>query len=1129
MKNDNKSFIYGYYLMRFYRKIPNAMKLSFLFLLISMMSFTVSASAQRVSISASNTKMETVLESITRQTGMSVAYSNDVVDLNRLVNVNMNNVEVRKALDKLLDGTSITYEIRNGKIYLYEKRAGNAVPSVNQQQQRITGTIADSKGEPLIGANVLVKGTTIGTVTDLDGKFTIEAPANATLVFSYIGYLSQELRATSAPMKITLKDDSQALEEVVVVGYGVQKKSVVTGAISSVKSEDMMNSTNTRPEQALQGKTSGVQVVSSSGAPGSSVKIRIRGYSSNGNSDPLYIVDGLRTTDISGLEPTNIESMEVLKDGASAAIYGAEGGNGVVLITTKNGSAGKSTVSYDFQYTIQSLGHTPKVMNAKQYMGYMQESGALSTITDPGYDTDWIKESFESAPMQKHNVSISGGNEKTTYLMSLTYLDQQGIVKGDADNYKRYSGMFNGSQKVNNWFKAGSSIQLNRYVRHSFNENDEYRGVLANSILMDPLTPVVYTSASQIPTSVQNGINAGKKYLMDDNGNYYGVSQFVNGETINPFVQMKQAQTTTTNTSFMGNVYADITPFKGFTFTSKLGVNYFQNNVHVYKPQYYYSGEMLNNLASVSEADGTNAYWQWENYATYNKQFGKHNLTLMAGTAASRNDYKTVTASGYPLIKDQESYADLAYISTQANSKVGGTTLTTTKMSYYGRVNYDYNGTYMLEATLRRDAAGLSILPKSQRWGTFPAVSAGWMISNEEFFPKNTPISSLKLRGSWGENGSLSNLSNYSYAATIQSSGSMLNYLAWSMVNSSYGYPQADGTIAQASFPTVLGNYNLTWETSRQLDLGFDLRLFNSRLAVTADYFRKKTVDLITTNTPPIEAGNSASPINGGDVLNKGVDLELSWRDHIGGLQYSISANGSFLKNEVTYLDPSIARISGATVNNQWTATAFEKGYPVWYMRGYKTNGIDPTTGDIKIVDVNGDGSITTSDYTQIGSAIPDFTYGATLNLEYKNFDFTCFIQGEVGNDVLMGMLRTDRATTNKLSLFYTDRWTKDNTNAKRPAANVNQKYWNSDQMVFDGSFLKVKQIQLGYTLPKNLMSKLSMSKTRIYASLDDFFTFTKYPGMDPESASTVNNSIGIDRGFFPISKKVMFGLSVNF
>lgn len=1012
---------------------------------------------------------------------------------------------------------------------LLQNGVQSTASAIVQQSKKIKGTVIDETGLPVIGANVTQKGTSNGTITDINGQFVLNVPEDAVLCISYIGYTSVEIPVKGKEVfNIKLSEDAQAIDEVVVVGYGIQKKSVVTGAISSVKAEDMMNTANTRPEQALQGKTSGVQILSSSGAPGSGIKIRIRGYSSNGNSDPLYIVDGLRTNDISSLEPSNIASMEVLKDGASAAIYGAEGGNGVVLITTKNGKSGKAQVTYDFQYIIQSLGKTPELMNAHQYIDYMNESGALPGLTYQGIDTNWLEESFETSPMQKHNIAISGGNETTTYFASLSFLNQEGIVKGKDDNYKRYSGMFNGSQKVNKWLKIGSSIQLNRYSRSSFNENDESRGVIANAMLLDPLTPVEYMG--EVPNRVQSLIDEGKPVMKSENGNYYGISEYVSGETINPFVQRRQSQTMTTSTSFMGNVYADITPLEGLTITSKLGINYYNRNSHNYKPEYYYSGEMMNAFSSVSESNSTSTYWQWENYASYQKKIAKHNFNVMFGTAVSRSDYKTLSASGYPLIKDDESFADLDYISTQANSKVGGTTLTDTKLSYFARINYDYDNKYLFQATIRRDAAGLSILPRSNRWGTFPALSAGWVVSNEEFFPQDSFISYAKIRASWGQNGSLSNLSNYSYASNIVSTATLSNNLTWTWMNASTLYPLPDGSYAIASSPAVLGNNSLTWETSEQFDFGIDLRFFRDRLGFTVDYYHKTTKDLITTNTPPLETGNYASPINGGNVLNSGFDFELSWRDDIKDFNYSISANLSTLHNKVTYLDPTISRLNGATVNKTWyAATAFEKDYPVWYFRGYKTDGIDPETGDIKLVDTNNDNIVNSSDFTYIGSAIPKITYGATLNLGYKGFDFTMFLQGQAGNDIMMGFIRTDRPTTNKLAIFYNDRWTPENRNASRPAATVSSEYWHSDQMIFDGSYMKIKQIQLGYSLPKKLTDMLCIGKTRIYASLEDFFTFTSYPGMDPEATSGSNNSIGIDKGFFPISKKILFGLSLNF
>lgn len=1123
-KLNERSFLISH-VKRFLR----IMRLIFVLILVFSLHVCVYSQQTSLSLNYNDITIREVLNQIEKQSKFTFLLQDERMDIDQKINIHKTNASIETILDEIFANRGISYVItEKNQIIINPPKQKIPANYKAQQQKAITGNVKSGDGEPLPGVTILEKGTDNGSITDMDGNYSITVTSDdAILIFSYVGYLTEEISvAGKSVIDVLLVEDIQALEEIVVVGYGMQSKSVVTGAISSLKSEDMENTSSTRPEEALQGKASGVQVISSSGAPGASMKVRIRGYSSNGNSDPLYIVDGLRTDDISGLEPNNIASMEVLKDGASAAIYGAEGGNGVILITTKSGFKGETKVSYDFQYTVQSLGKTPEVMNAEQYITYMEESGALTGVEGNGIDTRWIDESFESSPMQKYNLTFSGGTEKTTYLASVSYLQQDGIVTGDKDKYKRYSGMFNGSQQLNDWLKFGSSVQLMRSVRNSFNEDDEYRGVIANAVLLDPLTPVKYTGT--IPDRLQTLIDNGQPLLMSDDGYYYGISEYVEGETINPFVQNLQSQTESTVTKLMGNVYTDITPFKGFKFTSKLGLSYYSSNSHVYKPEYYYNAEMLNSNASVSEADAMMTYWQWENYASYVKSIKEHNFTVMVGTAISSRELKTVSASGYPLLKDEESYANLDYISSQSNSIVGGTTIEDNKFSYFARLNYDYNNKYLFQATVRRDAAGLSILPKEERWGTFPSFSAGWVISKENFFPEIEALTYFKIRGSWGQNGSLSNLGNYSYSSTIASSGQALSTIVWSYVNASYLYPLADGSYATASYPSVLGNNSLTWETSEQIDLGVDMHFFKGRLGLTIDYYRKTTKDLITENTPPLEAGNDASPINGGDVLNKGLEFDLNFRDQIGDFKYSVSTNFATLDNEVTYLDPTISRIDGASVN-RWTATAFEKGMPVWYFRGYETNGIDPTTGDIIIVNKNEDDEITTSDYTYIGSAIPDFTYGATLNLQYKVFDFSLFMQGQKGNDILMGMIRTDRPTTNKLSLFYEERWTPGNTSASRPAATVDSRYWTSDQMIFDGSYLKIKQIQFGYTLPESVTSKLHIDKTRIYFSLDDFFTFTDYPGMDPEAASTDNYSIGIDRGYFPISKKVVFGLSLNF
>ena len=1001
----------------------------------------------------------------------------------------------------------------------------NEKTNFNQQQQTITGQITSESGDPLPGVTVVVKGTTQGTITDFDGNYSISnAPSDGILSFSFIGMISQEISAQNrTAINVVMEEETIGLDEVVAVGYGVQKKSVTTGAISSVKSEDILGTSITRAEQALQAKTAGVQVISGSGSPGAGMKVRIRGYSSNGNSDPLYVVDGLRTTNISNIDPNNIATMEVLKDAASSAIYGAEGGNGVVIITTKTGSSGKSQINYEMQYMVQELGHTPNVMNSMQYSDYMEEAGLI--IGAPtNIDTDWVKETFEPSPMIKHYISMTGGNEKGSYLLSLSYLDQEGIVKGSQDNFKRYTAMFNASYEITDWLKVGNSITANHTKRNTVAENSEYQGLIASTIMLDPLTPVKYENG-EAPSHVQELIDAGKNLITSPDGNYWGISRYLNGDNINPFVNRDRAKTINYNNGLTGSFYAELSPIKDFVFTSRVGVNanYFNNKS--YEREYYYNADMYNDYSSVSDAISFSTFWQWENFVTYTKTINKHNFTFLAGTSITESNRKSLSASGYPLSKDDELYADLDYITSNTNDQVGGNTIIDRKMSYFGRLSYDYDNKYLFQAIVRRDAAGLSILPQKTRWGMFPSFSAGWIMSNEDFFPE-TFINYAKIRTSWGENGSVSNLGGYQYNSSI---------------SSSYLYPATDGSYYTASQPVQLSNYELKWETSVQTDIGIDLRAFNDKLTITADYFHKKTTDLITDNTPPLEAGNSASPVNGGDVLNKGVEVELGFKGNISDLSYSINANVATLKNEVTYLNPTLTRIEGATVNGE-VMTAFEEGLPIWYFYGYKTNGIDPLTGEAIFVDTNTDGEINDNDKTHIGSSIPELTYGLSFNLEYKGFDFSIVGQGSYGNDILMGMVRVDRPTANRFSLFYNDRWTPENATASRPKAGVDANYWNSDGLIFDASFFRIKQIQLGYALPSGILKSLNLKKFRVYVSMEDYFTFTKYPGMDPEATSagsftygsgdqdiSTNNSQGIDRGFFPTSKKLMFGTSITF
>ena len=993
---------------------------------------------------------------------------------------------------------------------------------------KVTGKVVDNMGEPMIGVSIQEKGTTNGVISDFDGNYNLSVKQGAVLVFSYIGYVMQEHQAVAGTLNVTLKEDTKALEEVVVVGYGVQKKSSVTGAISQVKAEDMQNRTITSAAQALQGKTAGVQLISTSSAPGSSPTIRVRGYSSNVSSDPLYVVDGVRTTDISGIDPNDIASMEVLKDAASAAIYGAEAGNGVILITTKKGKAGQGKITYDFQFSSQSIARIPELLNAEEYINYMCEGGMnrddIMAIWDGKTDTDWVDVAFENSRMQKHNVAFTGGGDRGNYYLSLTYLDNNGIVVGDADHYTRMTATINSEYKIKDWLKVGTTNQIEKYNVRSVSSQNEYGSLFSGVMLMDPLTAPVY-SADNLPQHMQNAMAHGKHLMQDENGNYYGVSNWYTGENYNPLIMRDNGITRNSGFNVNGSIYGEFTPFGGFTFTSRFGYRLSGTRSSSVSLPFYGNSTQSRDYVDISGTSSTTIYYQWENFANYMKTFNKaHTVTAMLGMSYQEQTYDYVNAGlsangEHAVLQNNPLFYYLNYGSASATKSLGGEKTRTAKMSYFGRIGYDYKGRYMIQASLRADAADLSLLPASNRWGYFPAVSAGWTISEENFFePIKNYVTSFKLRGSWGQNGSLAALSGYPYSTDMSSSGI-------------YSFVTGNSYITGVS-PLSLGNDELKWETSEQWNVGFDARFLRDRLTLGFDYFDKKTKDLLVTGTKPsLIIGGSTTPINAGNVSNKGVEFELGWRDNIKDFNYSIRANLATLKNEVTYLDPSLERVAGTNYHT-YPISYFEKGYPVYYFRGYKFAGVDPVTGDPTFADVDGDGVVTENDRTYIGDAIPDFTYGITLTAAYKGLDLTVFGTGSYGNDIFHASYRPDYKESNKMKeVFYDNRWTVDNPNGTVPRSNANNmdKYITSDAMVYDGSYFKIKQIQLGYTLPKSWLNKVYIGNMRLYCSLDDFFTFTKYPGFDPESSSNATSGMGIDKGGYPTSKKVVFGINVEF
>lgn len=999
-----------------------------------------------------------------------------------------------------------------------------------QGLQKVTGKITDSQNEPMIGVSVLEKGTTNGVISDMEGDYSLSVKPGATIVYSYIGYVTQEKKASSGVINIKLDEDSKTLEEVVVVGYGVQKKSSLTGAVSSVKSEDMEARTITRAEQALQGKTAGVQVLSASARPGASPSVRIRGVSSNGSSDPLYVVDGRIASDIGGIDPNDIQSMEVLKDGASAAIYGAAAGNGVILITTKKGK-GKGKITYDFQYTSQRLGKVPEVMNAQQYKDYFLEAGKIAQSAFDSYwdgttDTNWADVAFENSSMVRNNFTFQGGSEQGDFYLSLSHLNNNGMIVGNSDTYERLTGMVNASWKIKPWLEVGTNNQIEHYKTQSVAEGNEYGSLLLSVLQLDPLTKPTYP-INNLPANMINEYANHPNMLGDGNGNLYGVSAFTgDAEAINPFVMRDRSYTKNRGFNINGTTYLNFKPISGLTITSRLGYQLSSSSSYGVNQDYYYTGKSKQDYIQVNASDYSPSYWQWENFLNYTRSFGKNNATIMLGTSYSESRSFGVSGNkkgddqNIGFLQDDPLFLYFAYATSDASKDVsGGEENYIRKLAYFGRLNYDYAGKYMAQFSLRADAADLSVLPKAKRWGYFPAASVGWVISEENFMKDTSNwLTHLKLRASWGRNGSTTSLGGYLWNVSVGSTG----HLAVGNNDSFYyinGYA-----------PSATGNNDLKWETSEQTNLGFDARFFNNRLSLSADYFNKETKDLIVTGIKASTVvGNTFSPVNAGNITNKGIELELGWQDKLGDFSYGVRANIATLKNKVTYIHKSLAAIDGETLVTYGAITRFEVGKPAWYFYGYKYAGVDKETGEPLFEDVDGQEGITENDKTEIGKGIPDFTYGITLTAAWKNFDFILFGTGSQGNDIYCGLNRVDY-NLNQLTYFTEDRWTSKNTDGTTPRANATDysKYMTSSGSVFDGSYFKIKQIQLGYSLPKNLIKRAAIENLRVYGSLEDFFTFTKYPGFDPE-VTGVGKALGVDKGSYPNSKKVVLGLSVTF
>ena len=1003
--------------------------------------------------------------------------------------------------------------------------------------QAVKGTVSDEAGEPIIGATVKVQGTRNATITDFDGNFSISASQGATLDISYVGYEPQSVKVGRGLIKVTLKEDVTSLNDVVVIGYGVQKKSDLTGSVASLKGDDLKNLSTTDAGAAMQGKVTGVQIINS-GAPGDAAEIRVRGYGSNGDNTPLLIVDGLKVDNIQYLDPSLIESMEILKDAASAAIYGAQAGNGVVLITTKQGAAGKTRINYTFRATANSLGKKAELFDANEYieyhkyLGYITDASLEANAYKQGFvNTDWYDEVFEASWNTQHNLTVEGGNDKGHFLAGLGIVNHDGMVKGDKDVYKRFTAQVNADYKFNNWLQISSNTSVEKW---SSKRLDNGYGNFLNSVVsIDPLTPAYIYDKSDFGLNILGHDNLMLPPGFEEGVNeyWYGTSKWIEDATANPLAQRDRMNRKNEGVNVRGTLAANITPLDCITFTSRLGYRIWQRNGHEYRSPYWLSSMAHNENYYIAANTNAGLYYQWENFLNFNKDFGKHNVGAMIGMSFTKRHWDDTSVSvehNEPILEGDAApnyrYIDFLNATGKEHQVSHNQPNDATELSYFGRLSYSYDNRYFFQFNIRRDAYDSSKLIKDKRWGTFPSVSAGWTISNEKFFKDAVPndiVSFLKLRASWGRNGNVNILSGYKYASTVALGGY---------------YQFNDNTATTTAAPSSPANPDLTWETAQQTDLGLDARFLNNRLSLGIDWYRKVTKDLLINIVPFPELGFASATVNSGEMLNTGFEFDLGWRDRIGDLKYSINANFSTLKNEMQKVNDVLQRqnynISG--FNNKLTTT-LEAGHTMYYFRGYKYAGVNPETGQAQYYDK--DGQITTApqdaDKQDLGSGIPKFTYGITLNLEYKGFDFTVFGTGAAGNKIYNLMVSADRPQINGINTYWKDSWKNPGDNSKYPDMKLVATDWDffsSDAAIFSGNYFKFKQIQLGYTLPKQITRKFYCQALRLSVSLDDFFTITSYPGADPETSSTNSGELrGIDNGNYPMSKKVVLGVNVTF
>lgn len=1068
-----------------------------------------------------------------------------------------------------------------------------SVVMINAQQLSVTGTVvSDSDGLPIPGVSVAVKGTTTGTITDIDGKFEMSAAEGATLVFSFIGMETQELVA-AANMNVVMVDELAALSEVVVVGYGVQKKSVVTAAIAKVSSDDLANTKPLRMDNALKGLAAGVNVTSASGQPGEGAKVRIRGTGTFNNSNPLYIVDGMPIDGgLDFVNPNDIESIEVLKDAASGAIYGARAANGVILVTTKKGKVGKPTLNYNVSYGWASAEKHREVTNATEYAILQNErnlnNGVAPEYADPynlidsngnpivGDGTDWQELVFnDNAPTMNHDVSFSGATDRDNYYFSIGYYSQDGIVGGNygQSNYDRLTIRSNFTHTLVdetetrpflNKLDFGVNMAYMRTHSTAISTNSEFGSILGSALYLSPL--VVPVATGEVAEAMKNNYtytdDNGEIQLYDlpadANGNPYTIAPFVGSyqEISNPLAMLAIDPTKNWSHKFVPNFVVDLQLFEGLRYKFSYGADLsFWGNDGATKSCYYISGNNHKEHTEATAYKSQGCNWQIENLLIYDKEIAGHSFNIVLGQSAMETKGSDLGGSRMNLVnvnKPSINYAtgDIVFSTTEdketgnviingatvQHGVWGGPVVQRKTASLFARLNYNYNERYMMTATVRRD--GSSRFGENNKYGIFPSFSLGWNVTNESFM-ENRPVwlNSMKLRGSWGLNGN-DNIDDFGYTSLTAMGNNVL------FGKNAIKY---NGSKAQR-----LSNPDLKWEESEQTDIAVDLMLFDGAVTATVEWYNKRTNDMLIDMPVPSYTGETPPLGNGGDMENKGWEFELGYKWSVADANFSIKGNAAYVKNtlkdignEDGYLDyGGIQGISGGGMRAQ-------NGLPYPFFFGYKTAGVfqnadevaaytnaegglimpNAVAGDVRFVDVNGDGKIDPEDRTNIGNGTPEWTFGLAFNADWKGIDFSLNLHGVGEAKVFDATYRNDIFSGN-FPKWMLERWTGEGTSNKLPRLGGNTENWQmSDIYIHDGSFLRLKNMQLGYTLPKQITEIAGINRFRVFVAAENLATWTKYHGFDPEISSGAGDSqsLGVDRGVYPQARTFTVGANITF